>query len=152
MQTGKQIQQFVPLRCKTLPNMPRESSGSAGIAQQSPQPGGCTLGRAGGTSLVPDVPSLQDVLVTIYFALGHITLTVLVTQQVRFKKRKLYELYQDPRVKAMSTWNTSNLSPLFFHATDSTPGLCKVGHHHKWLESFWMNQGATCFPSDKIVY
>lgn len=54
-------------------------------------------------TLVPDVPSLQDVLVTIYFPLGHVTLTILVAQQVRFEKRKLYELYQDLRVKATSS-------------------------------------------------
>lgn len=32
--------QFAPLRCKALPNTPKEPSGRAGIAQQSPQPGG----------------------------------------------------------------------------------------------------------------
>lgn len=138
METGKQIHQFAPRRCAARPNTPRELSGSAGIAQQSPQPGGCTLGRAGGTTLVPDMPSLQDVLVTIYFPLGHVTLAILVAQQVRFEKRKLYELYQDLRVKAMSSWNTSNLSPLFFHATASATGLCKVGYHHKCLWNFWM--------------
>lgn len=53
--------------------------------------------------MVPDVPALQDVLVTIYFPLGRVTLTVLVIQQISFKKMKLYALYQDSRIKAMSS-------------------------------------------------
>lgn len=90
--------QFAPLRCKALPKPPKNHQ--AGLALLSNHLS--LVGRAGGTTVVPDLPSLQDVLVTAHFPLGHITLTGLLMQQVRYEKRKLNELYQDPRVKAMS--------------------------------------------------